>query len=266
MNLIEMKYRIDHSLDRVNSPRFDLSQYVDAIRKAERRIVNDRIAPIKEPKNYSVERSQRLTEELFTLVVKTNPITPVNNQVPIPADNQYILLVGFNFNGITGYSIPMTHMQLSDVDENPFASPKIPSGKNFNRVKHLTTNTGLELYYGANAGLTDVTISYIKHQAKVSLGKLSDIIEDGGALVIGTAYYILEESEINGITYYPGELINATAALLTTGKLIPAAVVVNSELPERMQDEVCNLAARIMSGDIEDYNKAGNLEDETLKS
>jgi hypothetical protein len=266
MNIVEMKYRIDNSLDRVNSPRFDLWQYIDAIRKAERRIVNDRVAPIREPRNYSVERSQRLIEELHTLVVESAPIIPVNNFVQVPSDNQYLLLARCSVNGVMDFSRPMTHSELSDIENNPFSSPKQASAKNFSRIRHTTSASGIRFHYGSTTGLNNVVLTYIKEQAKVSLGKPSDIIEDGGILVIGSTYYVLEESLVSGVSYFPGETFVSTDVLLTSGKVLPATVVINSELPERLHDEVCNLAAKIMSGDTENYNKSQSLEDEALKS
>jgi hypothetical protein len=266
MNIIEMKYRIDNSLDRVNSPRFDLWQYVDAIRKAERRIVNDRVAPIREPRNYSVERSQRIVEELYTLVVESNPITPVNNVIPVPTENQYMLLVQCIVNGKREYSRPMTHIESSDIEDNPFSSPKQASSKNFSRIRHTTFSGGIRLHSGSATSLTNVVLTYIKEQAKVSLGKPSDIIEDDGVLVIGNSYYALEESLSGGIDYFPGEVFVATNALLTSGKVLPANVIINSELPERLHDEICNIAGMIMSGGVDDYNKSQSLDNEALKS
>jgi hypothetical protein len=258
MNAIEQKIEIDRLNDRVNSPRFPDEQYFAAINQAIEMILNDRIDNIKNPKKYSLQSVQRIREELYTLI-KNSAVMPVANVLAFPIDYRYYLYLECTIDGVVQYFKPTTYNEIGPLQINPFRKPK-PRTPYFNEV-----STGLKLLCGAGV-ITTSSFDYLKTPNKVSIGYENNKILAAGTLVAATTYYVFEEAVYSGTTYYEGQTITGTGAVLTSGVVIPTSVVVNCDLPNHLQPEINRMASAIMQGTIEDYMKKQQLELDNLKS
>jgi len=76
----------------------------------------------------------------------------------------------------------------------------------------------------------------------------------------GVVYYVYEDAVYNGNTYYAGEIFTGGATpTLTSGIIISSNVIVDSDLPTNLHEEVCIITAKKLSAVVEDYNKEKSL-------
>ena len=260
-----MRERVDQLIDRTRTGRHTDVAYYNAINAAIDTILKDRIEPIRLPRKYSIQSSQRIRDELYTLV----PAPVIGNitlaTVTFPADYLYYLLLyvtadaSFPATACT----PTSYNEISETKINPFLKP-----------------SSTKLYFNENVGgllvhtdtLTTLVnapyeLWYVKNPAVVSIGYQRDKILAGGSVNNGTTYYVYEQTVYNGVTYEEGETFVAGAtATITSGIVIVASVVVNCDLPVNMHEEVNKLAAAFLSGNVEDYQKKQTFDIDVEKS
>lgn len=252
--------RVSRLIDRVKSARHDDVDYIDNINAAIWRTVKDRVAPLKIQRGYSYESAQRIKDELYTLVPVPATGSPVSSIVAIPNDYYYYLLLYIIIDGVEYFCRPSTFNEIGPLQDDPFAKPSA--------VKpYFTQQTnGFLLYKGSSGTFGNYRLYYIKKPATTSMGKESDKINSSGTLSIGATYYVYEQAVHNSITYYPGDTFIAANTTLNSGIVIPATVVVNCDLPDNMHEEICKLAATLMLGPVEDFDKKQSLEIDVEKS
>lgn len=254
MNGIQMIEQIAFLNDRESSPRFEDDAYMKAINEAIIMILEDRLDNIKKPKRYSFEQVQRVRDELYTLVPPTTSIVPVGNTVSYPADYNYFLKLQCTIDGVTNYSRPTSYNESGPLLDNPFKKPS-------NTKTYFDQNKdGFFIYRGATGSFTAALLDYIKNPDTVSIGNESNKIGSGPAvLTIGVTYIVYEQAVHAGTTYVEGQTFTASSTVLSSGVVIPNSVLVNCNLPLKIHQEVCRLAAAIMNGTIEDLMKKQDL-------
>ncbi len=248
-NAIQMREAIDKLIDRVKSPRFSDNRYYEAINQAQKLILDDRIEPLKSKKDYSVQSTQRLRNELASLVPPTVNGTIVGNLVQFPVDYYYLLSMSNTVNGVKNACRPTTYNESGTLQRNPFKRPS-SSQTYFNE-----NNTGWKIELPASAVFSLCELDYIKKPFIVSIGKESDKIISGSTLSIGLVYMVYDESVHNGITYYEGQTFTAATPILTSGTVILNSLIVNSDMPDYLHEEIVRLAGSIMEGTVENYGK-----------
>ncbi len=272
MNAIQMKMAIDNLIDRVKSPRFFDGQYYDAINQAIQVILDGRTESIKKPVTYSFQSSQMLRNQLQSLIAPPIIVNnPPTNFIPLPADYYYLTLIqstvkdNFYLTQEKNATRPITYGEEGILDRNPFKKPEIDKTY-FNEVAG-----GWDILLPPNSTYIQYILDYLRKPVQVGIGNAGDKITTGGALVIGTDYYVYPDENTagavsGGITYYDGTLFTAANVLLTSGTVIPASAVVNCDMPTVLHDEINRLGAAILSGVLENYLKEQNLKAQNNES
>jgi len=250
-NAIEMREAIDKLIDRVKSPRFTDNRYYEAINQASIIILDDRLESIKSKKDYSFQSSERLRGELASLIPPTLTTIPVGNLVPFPADYYYLLLMENTISGVKNACNSITYNEKGLLQRNPFKRPSQTE------TYYNERSIGWEIELPATGTFDNSQLAYIKRPNLVSIGFENDKIDSAGLLIDGVSYMAYDETVYNNNTYYEGQIFTAIAPNLNiaSGIVIPTSVIVNSDMPEHLQDEVVRLSSAIMEGTVENYNK-----------
>ncbi len=255
-----MRNRVDQLIDRTRSARHDDSEYYSSINAAIIQIVKDRVAPIRIPRKYSVQSAQRIRDELYTLVPAAVTGAPTGNDVIRPADYMYMLLLYATISSEVNYCRPTTYNQVGLLASNPFKKPSTV------KPYYNEYTTGIKIDFGPTGTFSAYELWYVKNPATVSIGFERDKLFGGTTLTNTIIYYVYEDAVYNGVTYYPGETILGTGAVLTSGTILITTKVVNCDLPVNMHDEVCYKAAALLEGTVEAFGKKQDLNIETEKS
>lgn len=247
-------------VDRVQNSRIDNIRYCNALNTAIEECINKRYDASKIAREFSFERSQKLIDELVTLVVKSAPIAPVNNYIARPANYKHLILNRVTIDGTQHWARPITHSILAGNENNPFKSPKVPK-----RIFYTQDNTGIELHYGTGS-FTSAVITYLKLPDIVTVGFPRDEINAGpSVLTAGLSYSVIEDSVHNGQTYYPGESFVAANTVLTSGQVVLTSVLVNSNMPVELHKEICEVAASKILNDIQSFDSSRAAENQAEK-
>lgn len=258
MNLLEMHDRIDAYLDRPRSPRYTRAIRDKALNTAIDQFVKDRYDNIKrDPRGYSFEIVERVREELYTIVETDYPIAIVGNTAPTPPGFLYHIITYINTSAGRVLSVLKSYVE-NDLTANSFTKPK-PS-----QPIHRRTSTGFKFEVGYPAlfnGSGEMT--YVKNPDKAFWNE-TPINPGPAALTIGATYYVVSGAPIHaGTAYSPGQVFTAVGTAYTGGVLNR---ITGSNLPESTHEELCKIAAGIISGSFEDYNKSQNMNAETQKA
>jgi hypothetical protein len=265
MNIIQLRERIAFLNDRTASARFDNYQYDEAINDAINQIIKDRFDNVKQGKSYSFERVQVVIDELNTLVNTSPVIVPVANVIQranFPANYREFILCEVTINGVKTYSRELSHAELPKIDRNPFKFASFDK----DRVWHTFNSAGINVQFGTGT-FTAAQITYLRQPAKVTLGLPSNYINPSAtALSIGTSYYVSVDCDVNGTPYFVGQQFTALSTNLVSGQVIAVSNTVDCDLPEKLHDEICDIASATMMGTVEDYNKVTFLTNQSVKN
>lgn len=256
-NAVQMFNRVLDLVDRTRN-RYADRTVIDSINEAIELTVTKRIEPIKTGEKYSLQSTQRVREELAALI--PDPVLGIfsSDTVEYPSGYKSFLQLNIFVGDNKIYCKPTNYNQIGDLKLDPFGAPSDDQFY-FNETKN-----GLIVYHG-ESDLTSYELWYIKNPVTVSIGEERDKLITAATLTNAVEYYVFEESVYSANTYYPGEIITGTGAALTSGVVIISTKIVNSELSSALQDEVCNLAAALLSGQVEDYYKKQSLQQDADK-
>lgn len=260
-NAIQMREAVDKLIDRVKSPRFNDANYYTAINRAIDFIVKDRVENIKKKKNYSFQSSQRLRDELYTLVMPTFSPIPTGNTIAFPADYKYLLAMGISVDNIETICRPITLNEKALMKRNPFKRPTT------NKTYYTEDSSGWQIFIPSGGTITSIDLDYLKLPNVVTIGQENDKIASGvGVLTNATDYIVYEEAVHAGVTYYEGEVFTSSNTNLTSGIVILRATVIDSDMPESLHEEIITGAAAIMNGTVEDWQKQQSLKIDNQES
>jgi len=251
-NAIQMRMAIDNLIDRVKSPRFTDSRYYDAINQAQKKVLDDRTENIKRQRSFGVQTSQRLRNELSTLIRRATG-APAGSFIPYPTQYYYLLSIENTVDGITNACRPVTYNEQGLINRNPFRRPK--SDKTY----FNDSLTGWTILLPTGGNFTQYNMFYIATPVVVTIGQESNKITGPGTLVIGQTYYVYDEAVHNGITYIDGATFVAVNTILTSGTVINSSFVIDSDMPSQLHEEIIRLSAAIMDGTVDEYEKENNL-------
>ena len=255
-NAIQMREAIDKLIDRVKSPRFTDDRYYEAINQSSKMILDDRVDNNKQQKGYSVQSNEKLRVELGSLVPPTFIATINGDVVLFPTDYYYLLLIQNTVDGIKNACRPLTYNEKGLINRNPFRKPTS------DETYYNENNAGWTIELPVGASFTKSEIDYIKKPAIVTIGTEGNkVYPSSSALLPGTNYTVYNEAIMNGTTYYEGQNFNANSTTLTSGIVIRTALITDSDMPEHLHEDVIRLAAAIMEGTVENYNKQKTLID-----
>lgn len=273
MNIVQLFNKTDFFLDSERSPRFEPAQKSKAINTAINDILLDRYDNIKRnnrEKDYAFQTAQRLRDELYTLVRYMADISANGDfilQANFPADYMFLLLMEASISGQIINTIPLTYDELSVVQLSPFARPSISYPQ---RIYRIESNEGVKVIYGSVGRLLSANIYYIKRPAIVSIGTE---VNDGNTTFLSNTPIIayvptvlnLYKSGIFWQQYSLAEEEKYTVGTLgeDSAKVYTGIVYYNfteTDLPETLHEEICRIAAKILSGNVENYNRQMSLD------
>jgi hypothetical protein len=269
MNIIQLHQKVKFIIDHKFSPRFRLSDYDDAINTCIGQIVKDRIGNIKQPgKPYSLQSSELLRDELYTLVKNSSPLAVNGNKVPItiggnqnyPADFYTLINLKVNISGQEYVCYPTTYHEADTNRKDPFkrATTNYPD-----KVYNIEDATGQTIDWGLKGTLISASMQYLSQPVKVNSGI---VIKIGDLLPLGTQVISTSDAtKYDGITYKTGVLFTFTNA--TIGLSSGSAVYnwVDHNLAVTLEEEVAMAAASLLSKTTEDWNKGKVFDNEVAK-
>lgn len=223
-----------------------------AINDATGMIIDRYIDPIKTPEKYSFQSAQRVRDMLYTIVTRALG-SPSADIVSYPTDYRHYALLYVFVGPNKVYCKPMDYNREGDTQIDPFSKP----GDDL--LYFNESDAGFHVSHGATA-LGSYELWYVRNPAVVSIGNDNNKIVAGTVLTALTSYTAYDTSVYNGTTYYPGDIITGTGATLTSGTVILTSVLVNSDLPDTLQNEVCELASAIMNETVENWYKKQSLQ------
>lgn len=259
-NAIQMMERVLERNDRTKSARFSDETVINSINQAIEMVVSDRIDPVKVgEKRYSFQYCQRLRDELAPLIPAPATGAPASDIVPFPNDYKTYALLYVNVGSNKRNVKAITYNEEPEILIDPFTKPSDE------RLYFNERASGLRVLHGDTA-LGTYELWYVKNPAIVSIGTERDKVTAGN-LTNATVYYVYEQAVYDNtilpdpITYFPGESFTASnTPVLVSGILIPASVIVSCDLPSALQDEVCDVAAMLLTGDVSDFYKKQSLQ------
>lgn len=268
MNIVQMHFKTEFFLDSVRSPRFNIDKMDNAINSAINDIVLDRYHNIRaQPKEYAFQTSQRLRDELSRLVKKAT-VSASGGILPsasFPADYMLLLSLKANISGQWINTIPVTYDELNVLEMNPYTNPSISPPE---RIYRIEDQLGLRVIFGDIGDLISGEMNYIAKPVTVSIG--TEVSPPSGAVtsISGAGVVIIAyvNSSLNWITPDGGASFtlkagesytigtnSETSVSLTSGIVFKNPT--NTDLPELLHEEICRKAAKILSGNVENYDR-----------
>lgn len=260
MNAIACYNRVMSYLDRSRTSRFTFDQVNITFRMVQKKIVE-----------FFKDEPEEVRKFLYTLKTDANPPPTVTtlfttstytvSHVNYPSDYYYFQLMNIFVDNVLAEVTPTDDDQLNRLLGNTFT---IPTNK---YVYQREDATGWKVYRGLG-GTPTCDLTYLKTPSNFYMGNESNLINEGtGVLSLLTNYTAVEESVYNGVTYNPGDtfITNGTLPDLTSGQVILTSILVDSNLPEQVQEKMCWIVAEILSGNISDFNKSMFVEKEVNK-
>lgn len=257
MNVFQMRRRVDQWIDRSKTARHKEIAYWDAINGSIIDFVKDRTEPIRTKRTYSVQSSQRIREELYTLIPSPATGTITSGIVSRPTGYMYYLLVYATINSEKQLCIPTSYNELGKIEINPF---RLPSA-----IKpYFNENvSGIKIITDIDPTVGTYELHYIKTPDVVFGGKEHQKITDGGTVVTGTTYYCTAPTTYNAIKYDTGEtFVAGSVTTLTNGSVIAASNITNCNLPDHTHEEICKLAAAKLKGNVSDLQGKAELKND----
>jgi hypothetical protein len=267
MNIIKMHLKVKARLDQVSTPRFKDSQIDNAINTVTSYIIRKKImGTIENGKRVSFQKVQVMRDELYTIIKELDTsgslsINADNKTIEdLPSDYRYLVALEYQVNGVAkDFSVPITYDERTVLEKDPYMRPSKDFPYNF---YHVESSSGLECFYGqvANDVLDYARIMYIADPTTVYKG-----VSFSTSKSFGVSTQVIADSicVYSGTTYNPGEQFTMTAGTnLTSGTAYYDFV--NSDMPNSLQDEICDNAAKVLNMDIENFDKWKAMTEEDM--
>lgn len=248
MNAIQEANLIDIYLDVTRNGRFQRWEYDNAVNNAMTDFMDNILDDFKNKNGASFQSEQTISDDLATLQ-KTQTAAPTANVALFPNDYYFLTSLFVTINGNTTYCRPTNQNELGPLLEDSFRKPSDT------KPYYLETSTGFKIYHGTGT-ITSADLNYLKLPNSFTIGTEQQLITSGGTLVIGSSYIAVDVSVENSITYQIGTQFIAGTAVLTSGTVILASNTVPVEMPPKTHQQIAKMAAEMLSGVVQDYNRA----------
>lgn len=253
MNAIEIQNRVDFYVDNTRAARFERIEYENAVNDAIKKFISAIVD------NVGFQRSQAISDKLYTLQ-KTQSVSPTSDVALYPADYLALTSLFITISGTEYYCRPTTQNKLGPLLNDTFRKPKD------SKPYYIQTSTGFKIYHGSGT-ITSAKLDYIKEPALFSIGKDSQLITNPTNLTNTAVYICTEPTVYSGTSYNIGNTFTASGTSpITSGQVILSSNTTTVELPESTHEQIAKMAAEILSGNIQDYDKAKQIEKEASQS
>jgi hypothetical protein len=279
MNILQLHHKVTFFLDSVNSPRFNTFKKDESLNTAIMDIILDRYDNIrKAQKDYAFQTSQRLRDELYTLVKKQSNLSASGGIIPktnFPSDYMLLLSMKANISGTWINTIPVTYDEYNILELNPYTYPSIEYPE---RIYRIESQQGVEIRFGDVGTLIAAEIFYLARPARVSIGTTLDSTSPtiyktavpeiiaytdgilrlvmGGGGGGGATDDLGDKSIKKGEKYIIGTYSEVGVQIISG---IFAYDYTECDLPEVLHEEICRKAAQVLSGNVENYNRSQSL-------
>lgn len=258
MNAIALKERIDFYLDRSRTSRFPFNTYNLAVREAQMQYFDffkDDVVGVRDCL-YTLK-----TDVTPTVTLLQTTANYIVNHINYPTDYHYFQVMNVFVDGVLAEVTPTDDEQLNRQLQNTYTAPTNKY------IFQREDATGWKVYRGTT-GTPTCELTYLKAPSDFYIGNESNLISEGtGVLAAFTNYTVVEQSEYNGVVYNPADTFTTTALLdLTSGQVILSSILVPSNLPETVHEDLAKKVAALMSGSIADFNKSMFVEKEVNKN
>lgn len=241
-----MHLRVDFYHDKVRSPR--LRQDLD----------KDQAIAIAQEKAFSsmvdlFQFKQYLRDEMRPLVRSGVAATVAANTFTLPADYRHLLDMRAVIDGVLRRDIrSMNYSENGPVEDNAFTEPE----PEYPRWRE--SSSGITIICGTGV-VSSVEIDYIR-KPLIPYYSQTSILAGPSVLTLGQTYYVQQGTVTHNSVVYsagndtrPGDtFVAANTALTGTGTVVQ---IQNCELGESCHEELCKIAAAIISGTVEDYSR-----------
>lgn len=243
-------------MDRSRTSRFTFNQYNITFQTVQKRVVDFFKDNVDEIRKYLYTLKTDSTPAVSTLsTMSSYTISHVN----YPSDYWYFQLMNVFVDNVLTQVSPIDDDSLNRALQNTFTAPTNEY------IFQREDATGWKVYRGLGGTVT-CELTYLKEPSDFYIGNESNLINEGAAvLTFAVSYTAVEQSVHNGVTYNPGDTFTAVNTTLTSGQVIPTSILVNSNLPEQIQEKMCWVVSEILSGNISDFNKSMFVEKEVNK-
>ena len=271
MNPVALHYKTSFFLDSERTPRFKKKTVDKAINSAINDIILDRYNNIRQKqKEYAFQTSQRLRDELYTLVEEYTDLPVISgNRISLQPVTDYWLLLAMsaNISGKVINTIPVTYDEYNVLELDPFVRPSIVYPE---RVYRIESSSGVKIIFGDTGALASADMFYIKKPAKVAIG--TEVSTQNTELTLNEKVIAYVDSVIR-VKDSTGEVVE-DVALTEEEEYIPSQSAytytlfsgivykdfTECDLPDILHEEICRKAAAILSGNVENYNRENSLE------
>jgi hypothetical protein len=258
MNAISSYERVMSYLDRSRTSRFTFNQINITFVMVQKKIVEFFKDQPDEVRKYLYTLKTDATPAVTTLQTTSDYIV---SHINYPADYYYFQVMNVFIDGTLAEVTPTDDDQLNRQLQNTYTAPTNKY------IFQREDATGWKVYRGTT-GTPTCELTYLKTPSNFYMGNESNLIDDGvGVLAPFTNYTVVNQSEYNGVTYNPADTFTTNSTQdLTSGQVILTSILVDSNLPEQVQEKMCWVVAGILSGDISDFNKAMFVDKEVNKN
>jgi len=253
MNAIETQNRIDFYVDNTRGARYERIEYDNAVNDAIKKFITSITDDI------GFQRSQSVSDKLYSLQ-KTQSAAPSSDVALYPNDYLSLTSLFITISSVEVYCRPTTQNKLGPLLNDTYRKPTDK------KPYYIQTSTGFKLYHGSGT-ITQAKLDYIKKPAIFTIGKKSQLLHSTDILVNASVYVCTEPTTYAGSTYNIGSTFTASGTTtITEGEVMLLSATTSIELPESTHEQIAKMAAEIMSGNTQDYNKSQFIEKEASQS
>lgn len=251
-----MHSKIRSWLDQVNSPRFDPAVIDSFINTASDEIIRGIIDGIDSKGLTSPQRDQAIRDKLSTIFHKDTLAHVTNKTLTNDAEDFYQLIALYPIvDGEKIYkSYPIRASEIDEIMTDPYKQPRITIPA---KVYYMESSNGIEMFIPTGSVVTSADIYYISKPVDVDYGIVHTVSSGTFTDNIPKIVYT-RECMFKSVKYKRGDLITpAIGENITSGEVVTNYV--NSELPERLHEEICLLATKELALSIKDIEVAKAL-------
>ncbi len=272
MNIVQLHYKIKFYLDSEMSPRWRKGAVDKAINSAIYDIILRRVERARnDQKDAKWQQTQMLRDELYTLVKKKTGMDASGDIIPVskfPDDYMMCLILEANVSGTVISTIPLTYDEYAVINLDPFRRPSISFPE---RIYRIESSEGHKVVFGDIGTLISGDMYYIAEPQRVSIG--TEVSTVGASFTNGQKIIAYTDAVITEVFGSYTENVNVESEVEYTiqgnSATLNSGVVfknyTGTDLPDSLHEELCRKAAAILSGNVADYNKSVNLEEDIDK-
>lgn len=226
-------------MDQSNSPRLTKVMIDTALNVTQDKFINVGIDTF---------QIDQYTRDYMRPIVKNSfAVTVAGNVITFPADYRGMIGLTLTIDGVTKYwTREILYNEKGPDFENSFMepAPEYPSA--------IESSAGLTIYCGAGV-VQSATMDYVVQQNEIQYSDTA-LVAGPAILTVGQVYYVFSGPvSHNSISYSAGQSFTAVNAAFSGAGVV--YLIVNTQLGAGCQEELCKVAAALISGTLGDVER-----------